>query len=56
MSQIFLSPRFVPNFLCPRDGACFEIIFGSCWLRQPIQKIKAHFLYRLQLSDHTKNE
>jgi hypothetical protein len=39
MPQIFSAPRFVPNFWCPRDGACSEIIFGSSWLRQPIQKI-----------------
>jgi hypothetical protein len=45
MSQIFSSPRFVPNFLCPRDGACSEIIFGS-----------GYFLYRLIKSADTKNK
>jgi hypothetical protein len=39
MPRIFSASRFVPNFWCPRDGACFEIIFGSGWLRQPILKI-----------------
>jgi hypothetical protein len=39
MPQIFLAPRFIPNFWCPCDGVCSEIIFGSSWLRQPIRKI-----------------
>jgi hypothetical protein len=39
MPHIFLAPRFVPKFWCPRDDACSEIIFGSGWLRQPIRKI-----------------
>jgi hypothetical protein len=39
MPQIFLAPRFVPNFWCPCVGVCSEIIFGSGWLRQPIRKI-----------------
>jgi hypothetical protein len=71
MPQIFLAPRFVLNFWCSRVDACSEIIFGSGWLRQPIRKIvfflyrliksvdkkiKAHFLYRLQLSAYIKNE
>jgi hypothetical protein len=49
--------RSMPQiFSALRVDACFEIIFGSGWLRQPIQKIQAHFLYRLQLSAYTKNE
>jgi hypothetical protein len=54
MPQIFSAPRFVPKFWCPRVGECSEIIFGSGWLRQPIQKIV--FLYRLIKSVDTKNK
>jgi hypothetical protein len=54
MPQIFLALRFVPNFWCPRDDACSEIIFGSGWLRQPIRKIV--FLYQLIKSADTKNK
>jgi hypothetical protein len=54
MPQIFSAPRFVLNFWCPCDGACSEIIFGSGWLRQPIQKIV--FLYWLIKSADTKNK
>jgi hypothetical protein len=54
MPQIFSAPCFIPNFWCPHDGACSEIIFGSGWLRQPIRKIV--FLYRLIKSADTKNK